>query len=197
MSTEFKSLRKKAKRLLKLKSKYQENFKLKELFLRLSKLKKLCKLTDHLLFQLRFQYPWTELLKNSFQSKEKLRKLFKLLKKLKKSFKSDLNKLEFKRSFKLLKNQLSEKLSEKLRRLFHTWMKLSKKLKLLEKKLFQLTQPSNKSWKFQTLFKKLLQLPMRFQEFTKLKDSMKKSSLFLKSLNCQLIHQLLLKLIKS
>lgn len=160
------------------------------------KLKKLFKLINHSLYQLRFQYQSTESFKNSFQSKEKSKKSFKLLKRLKRLFKSDLNKLEFKKLFKLSKNQSSEKLSEKLKRLFHTWTKPLRKLKLSEKKLSQSTQLSNKSLKCQTLFKKLSPLPTKFQEFTKFKDSIKKSSLFLKLLNYQLIHQLLLKLIK-
>lgn len=59
-------------------------------------------------------------------------------------------------------------------------MKLLNKLKLLEKKLFQLNQLNQKSCKFQPSFKRLSQLLTKFQKFMKLKDITKKLFKFLK-----------------
>lgn len=194
--TEFKSLRKKARKLLKSELKYQEKFKLKELYQKLLKLRKLFKLTDHSQFQLKFQSQLTESLRSLLQLKDKLKRLCKWPKKLKRLSKSDLNKLESKKLSKLLKSQLLEKSSEKLRRSFLTSTRLLRKLKLSEKRLFQSTPLFNKSSKFQPLSKRLSLLPMRFQEFMKLRELMRESLLFLKLSNYQLTCQLSLKSIK-
>lgn len=193
LSTEFKSLRKKARKSLKSELKYQEKFKLKELYQKLLKLRKLFKLTDHSQFQLKFQSQLTELSRSLLQLRDKLRRLCKWPKKLKRLSKSDLNKLESKKLSKLLKSQLLEKSSEKLRRSFLTSTRLLRKLKLSEKRLFQSTPLFNKSSKFQPLSKRLCLLPMRFQEFMKLRELMRESLLFLKLSNYQLTCQLLLK----